>query len=474
MRPSTLRLSRVNSEKSAPSAHSPPGRCPRLLDQSEVRLDQRSDPSHPGALVPLVQLPAKFLRPVGHLERRRQAARGPLGPGQVPQGEHPAVLVTARSRVRPELFEALACPLDLTEQQLLPDQEEPGAVQDLEPGSESLLALDAALEQARRDVRGVLLRMAKSRDRGRDQPGVADPLGSRQRRACVRDRWRDVRPEQPVQGPDGQNARRADVVGACLGQRLVAERNRLGSAGQIVERELEEDIGPLATGTRLGEASSFSSAIASSGLPASRWKVAARNRRSRASAGSSAVSSAASSASSAAAAVAPRAAACSAAESRRDAATASGPSVASARCRACSSTSATASARARWTERRFQHRRLLVTDRGQQRVREAQARVIELDDAFPPARPPAPPAPASGRRTTVRQARPSAGRARRRAGAHRGSRREAGPGGRQGGPAGFPARASPAWPSASRACGPARARARERKTDCPRSPRADA
>ena len=44
-----------------------------------------------------------------------------------------------------------------------------------------------------------------------------------------------------------------NVVGACLGQRLVAERNRLGGAGQVVERELQEDIGPLAAGTRLAK-----------------------------------------------------------------------------------------------------------------------------------------------------------------------------------------------------------------------------
>ena len=63
-----------------------------------------------------MQLPAKFLRPVGHRERSVQAARSPLGPGHVPQGEHPAELVTARSRVRNDPFEALACSLGLTQQ----------------------------------------------------------------------------------------------------------------------------------------------------------------------------------------------------------------------------------------------------------------------------------------------------------------------------------------------------------------------
>ena len=153
---------------------------------------------------------------------------------------------------------------------------------------------------------------------------------------------------------------------------------------------------------------------------------------------------------------------------------ASGPSVASARCRARSSG-------VRDGARQGPVDRTALPGGAPARNRPRPAAGARIGDArrrarrrLPAARPRVPPAPARGRRTTVRQARPSAGRARQRAGVRPGSRRETGPGGHQGGPAGFPARESPAWPSASRACGPVRARARGRKTDFPRSPRADA
>ena len=80
-----------------------------------------------------------------------------------------------------------------------------------------------------------------------------------------------------------------------------------------VESELEEDVGTLDTGRNLSRSSCSSIATARSPFPARRWKLAARMRRFRASAGSAGVSWAASSQSSAAAAGAPRAAACSAA-----------------------------------------------------------------------------------------------------------------------------------------------------------------
>ncbi len=150
-------------------------------------------------------------------------------------------------------------------------------------------------------------------------------------------------------------------------------------------------------GTSVRSCSRIAAAI--SPLPARRWYVAARMRRCRASVGSSGVSSAASSQSSAAAEGAPRAAACSAAVSSSDATAASGPSAASPRWRARSSESVTTSASVRCTARRFQTGACPYDSRGEQGMRKANVRVVELDDAFVERPPPAPPALARGLHT---------------------------------------------------------------------------
>ena len=173
-----------------------------------------------------------------------------------------------------------------------------------------------------------------------------------------------------------------NVVGTCFGQRLVAERNRRGGAGQIIERKLEEDIGPLAAGTRLAKqlVQQRDRPVGASGEPVEGGRpqpAPARERR----------------------------------IVRRQLGgklrqLGGGGSRSAGGCPLGGGVEAGRRHRVRAVrgqrevpgllldigDRTHQgpvdgaalpDRRLLVTDRGQQRVREAQARVVQLDDAFP-------------------------------------------------------------------------------------------
>ena len=54
--------------------------------------------------MPLLDLSAELLRPVGELERGTEAAGGPLGPGAVPEDEVLAIVVASRGRIGLQLL----------------------------------------------------------------------------------------------------------------------------------------------------------------------------------------------------------------------------------------------------------------------------------------------------------------------------------------------------------------------------------
>ena len=67
--------------------------------------------------MPLLDLSAELLRPVGELERGTKATGGPLGPGTVPEDEVLAIVVASRGRIGLQLLKGRVCPPDSTEQQ---------------------------------------------------------------------------------------------------------------------------------------------------------------------------------------------------------------------------------------------------------------------------------------------------------------------------------------------------------------------
>ena len=127
----------------------------------------------------------------------------------------------------------------------------------------------------------------------REHGRVAGALGLLERRTCVGQRRTDVGRQQVGSGAKGQDRARASVVVGRLGKRRVAELD-LGPRPSLCHERARENVRALDAGRHLLEQLS-SIATACSPSPARRWRLAARKRRSRASAGSSGVSSAASS-----------------------------------------------------------------------------------------------------------------------------------------------------------------------------------
>ena len=207
--------------------------------------------------------------------------------------------ISSSSRARP-------CDLALTHPE--PDEPEARALVELEREPEALLDLDAALEQAGRDLARPRLGLPDASDRNGHEQRVPDALGLLEGGAPIVERSADVVQQQPDVASPGQDPRAAHVVAARLGQGLVAQLDGRPRIGAERRGKRKEHVGSLETG-RHSASNCWSVAAARSTSPARRWKVAACRRRRRARPGSAGVRSAASSESSAAAPVAPRAAA---------------------------------------------------------------------------------------------------------------------------------------------------------------------
>src|SRR5215469_13943650 len=100
--------------------------------------------------MPLLDLSAELLRPVGELERGTKASGGPLCQGAVPQDEALAIFVASRGGIGLQLLKGRVCPPDFTRQQQPTSQDIPGAVEVPEAGLQSPLDLGPALDQLSR------------------------------------------------------------------------------------------------------------------------------------------------------------------------------------------------------------------------------------------------------------------------------------------------------------------------------------
>ena len=122
----------------------------------------------------------------------------------------------------------------------------------LEREPETRLDLNSSLDETgRRRLRGPHLGVPDSCDRHCEQRRVTDPLSPLQRGPCVDQSLPNVRLEQAHEAPVRENPRRAHLVAARLGKRLVAELDDPRGVRSPRQRELEEDVRPLDTGRSL-------------------------------------------------------------------------------------------------------------------------------------------------------------------------------------------------------------------------------
>ena len=162
------------------------------------------------------------------------------------------VAVPRRARIEPLKHLARATEVAVPQQ---PDAlVRGGAVPERERPREPLLDRDAPLEEARRDLERVRLEPADLREHLRDECRVAGPLRLGERRARMHQTAADVASVDAVPGELAEDLRTPHVVVGRLDEGVLEQRDRRTQVGTILPPgEGREDVRALDTGVRLRE-----------------------------------------------------------------------------------------------------------------------------------------------------------------------------------------------------------------------------
>ena len=355
----------------------------RPLHVAEVRQHEGLDVQGPAAAGLPLALLGQLPRGCGALERLPPASGIAVDQDQVNLREGIRELVAVRERFRRGSFEDLAGTIGLVPEEQTPPEPHGGAVEERQRLLETLLDRNPTLEQPRRDVERNVLEYRHTRDRRGEQDRVADLFGFLERGPRMHEAGADVSAEGAVGGETCQDARAAGVVSLRFAQRRL--RRARSSPGGFVVTSIAYPASRKSTSARstpCGTSARSCSRIVRARSPSPermRSRAAWRRRPRPADASSGGVSAAASSASSAAAALAPRPAASSLASSSSRATDASG-SVRRER-QVAGALLAIRDHLGKRPMRRAPRRAgcLLVADRRQQRMREANVGSVQAD-----------------------------------------------------------------------------------------------
>ena len=225
----------------------------RVVDETEIGLEERLRPSDPVLGVRMLRLLGQLVGCDGVLERAGPASGEPLEGTQRPEDHHAGDLVPSRRRLGLEELEDRTGLLGFTMAHETSCEHVARAVVPLELQSEFLLDLDSALQQAGGDLRTVVLRLPRIRDRQREHRGVAGEFSPLHRGQRVGQRRHAVGLQQVHSTPEGQNPGGPKVVVPRRGQCLVTAFDLEPNPTDLGDGELEENVRPLETGRGLLE-----------------------------------------------------------------------------------------------------------------------------------------------------------------------------------------------------------------------------
>ena len=195
----------------------------------------------------------KLLRQDALVECLSKVAGEPLGPGQTPEELGAEALVASCRRLRLDLLEDRAGSIEVAEADQAAAERNARALAVLEGEAEPLLDLHASLDEAGRELARAPLGGRQKPDCRCDECRIADSLGLLERRASIRHCRVDFGLKHAEPCAVAQDPRQTRVVGARLDERLVQELDQRLRAASQRQRQLEEDVGTLDAVGDLGQ-----------------------------------------------------------------------------------------------------------------------------------------------------------------------------------------------------------------------------